>query len=181
MAIDIGAGASNLGSYEGTSSATAIDTTNPANARGYLNYVETYFYNTGSTGVYIGTFYGSGTSWTNRDSAYLGSCSMALDTFTGLNIDVESGDCLGIYGGAAGSNLTRGTSGGSGYYRRSGNQMGTGTQTYTLIDSNGRLAIGGTGVETGPTGLKTINGLAIGSIKTLNGLAIASVKTLKGL
>lgn len=34
---------------------------------------------------------------------------------------------------------------------------------------------------TGPTNVKTVNGLAIASVKTFNGLAIASVKSINGL
>jgi hypothetical protein len=43
-----------------------------------------------------------------------------------------------------------------------------------------RLAAYGTGTYL-PTGVKTINGLAIASVKTINGLATVSVEKLTGL
>lgn len=178
MAIDIGPGASNRASSV-VDSFTRIDLGNPSNSTGYLDTVQVYssiFMN----GIIVGTFYGSGTSWTCRDHAHVANiASDGLRTYTGLNIAVELGDCLGIY--FSSGSMDSASSGGAGYLSVAGDQSASGVQTYTLTDSDGILSIAGSGVETVPAGVKTMNSLAIASVKTMNSLAIASVKTLKGI
>lgn len=53
------------------------------------------------TGIKVGTFYGSGTSWTNRAYATIGDVAAnSQQTFTGLSIAVETGDIIGIFANA---------------------------------------------------------------------------------
>lgn len=142
MAIDIGAGAAN---YENdlSSGYTLIDLTNPANESGALDIIEIWTATNG-TGVKVGTFYGSGTSYTNRDYETLGSvASGSKHTFTGLSCSVQTGDFLGVYLGSGTAESSN--SGGSGFYYKSGDQFGAGSQTYGAGGSATRIAIYGTG------------------------------------
>ena len=125
--IDIGSGAIDRITTVSLTS-TMLDKTNPANADGSLDTLEIWLSDAG-TGVKEGTFYGSGTSYTPRDYQTLGNVSAgSKQSFTGLSIDVETGDVLGVYGDSG--QVERDGSGGSGLYYKSGDQFDAGTQTY---------------------------------------------------
>jgi len=126
--IDIGPGAIGRGNAW-TVASTLIDLTNPANDTGKLDTFELWFA-VSSTGVKAGTFYGSGTSYTNRDGETIGAVTAgSKQTFSGLDCDVESGDFAGVYQGTGRIELD--LTGGSGMKRKDGDQFGTGAQTYT--------------------------------------------------
>ena len=134
MPIEIGPGATDRATID-IYGYTFVQATNPANATGYINSMEFWFFDS-ATGIKCGTFYGSSTSYTNRDYETIGSVtSGSKQTFTGLNCDVTSGDYLGIY--FATGFIEKDTSGGTQYYK-SGSQFGAGTQTYiseTVVES----------------------------------------------
>ncbi|QBX64098.1 hypothetical protein [Dehalococcoides mccartyi] len=94
--IDIGIAAINrAGSL--THSLTILEASKPANDTGILDVIEVWF-SLSASGVKVGTFYGSGTSYTGRDYETIGSvASGAKRTFTGLSIDVTTGDLIGVY------------------------------------------------------------------------------------
>jgi len=126
--IDIGAGALDRASYW-TAAYTELDTTNPANGNGTITYIELWFV-TNATGVKVGTFYGSGTSWTSRGYASLGDVAAgSKKTFSGLSIAVQTGDIIGVY--YATGQIELGLTGGSGVLWKAGDQFGAGAQTYT--------------------------------------------------
>lgn len=141
--IDIGAGATDRAS-SATTDKTQIDLNNTANDNGVLDTLELYF-TTGNDGANIkmGTFYGSGTSWTSRDWETLGAViSGSKQTFTGKSVDVATGDAIGLYGTAG--ELEVAASGGSGMLYKAGDRFGTGTESYTL--ASGRIgSLYGTG------------------------------------
>jgi hypothetical protein len=164
-AIDIGAGAAN---YDSTTSKTNtyVDLTNPANATGILTSVQAWTNAIVGTGThsYIGTFSGSGSTYTNRDvSSDLGNIATGdVRTFTGQNIDVTTGDFLGFYGTSSTTfALERNTSGGSGVYYKSGNQFGAGEQTGWTSQANAKLAVYATGltVPDAPTSVSATDDL----------------------
>lgn len=177
MAIDIGAGAAAYNWPVGTY--TWLDQTNPANADGVIDQFEVYV-QTNASGAKIGTFYGSGTSWTVRDFEAVGSISTgSKQTFTGLSCNANANDIIGFY--ASSGNLYSNTTGGSGILYASGDNFSGGAASYTA-DANYKLALYGTGYQFPLERLiKTINSLAVSSVKTINGLAIASIKTMIGL
>lgn len=135
MAIDIGGGAINRAADLGNS-LTIVDLNNPANATGILDVFEVQFDTDESvTGLYMGTFSGSSTTYTSRDSENIGTCSTgSKQTFTGKNCSVTSGDFIGYF--TTTGRIERATTGGSGIYYKSGNLFGAGAQTYTLASSN---------------------------------------------
>ena len=101
MAIDIGRGADNAPDWEQTGGYTIISTTNPANATGTLDVMEIWCYAHDGAGIKIGTFSGSGTSYTSRDFESIGAVTQgSKQTFTGKNCDVVTGDFIGEYGTA---------------------------------------------------------------------------------
>ena len=96
--IDIGSSAIDRVSYQGNNR-TLLDKHNPANGTGTLTSFEIYAVSGNNvTGLKVGTFYGSGTSWTYRDHEEIGNVTAgSKQTFTGKNCDVSSGDYLAWY------------------------------------------------------------------------------------
>ena len=129
--IDIGPGATDR-TTEFSPTYTRIDLANPANATGKITLIELWYGPLGNnaTGVKVGTFSGSGTSYTPRDFETIGAVIKgSKQTFSGLDCDITSGDFIGLYG-TDGSNEGD-LSGGTGYMYKAGDQFGAGTQTYT--------------------------------------------------
>jgi hypothetical protein len=129
MAIDVGSTASNRGSSADINGYTYITKDNPVNANGVITSVEVWA-NGNMTGLKVGTFFGSGTSWTNRDYETIGNVTAgSKQTFSGLSIDTQTNDLLGCVN--TGGNIEIDTTGGSGHYWKQYDQFGAGTQTYT--------------------------------------------------
>lgn len=137
MAIDIGVAAIDRIATAGTGT-TYINKDNPANETGILTSIELYFKTTGS-GVKVGTFSGSSTSWTNRDYETIGAVTAgSKQTFTGLSCDVTANDLLGLVN--TGGGCAYDTKGSGGYLYKLGDQMGAGTQTY-ILDDQSKIAL----------------------------------------
>ena len=124
--------------------ATCIDKTGPANANGTITSFKIYT-SSGITGCKMGTFYGSGTSWTNRAGSTIGTVSSGTQTFTGLNCSVQTNDIIGIYYTySAYSYINVSSAGGSGYGYANGDKFGAGSATYGMAP-NYRISMYGTG------------------------------------
>lgn len=111
--IDVGAG-----TFTGSDTASCdyvyLDTTNPANGTGVLDKIEIYWGRSTGTGVTLGTWGGSGTSWTRNDYESLGSIAAgSITTFTGKNLSVNTGEVLAIRWNTSGTSIYF-TTGGSG-------------------------------------------------------------------
>lgn len=154
--IDVGLAAVDRGIYFGANNYTLIVNQNAANDTGVIDTVEVWAYSTlGSAKV--GLFYGSGTSYTPRDYASIGTVfSGAKRTYTGLSIDVETGDIIGLH--STYGYLEVDGSGGSSFYR-SGDGFG-GTNSYT--SDNDQYSIYGTG-ETASVGARLLGLLGVGT------------------
>ena len=121
---------------------TRIILDNPANDTGLLTTVEIWAYLI-MHGCRAGTFYGSGASYTSRDSNVIGDVtSGSKQTFSGLDISVTSGDYIGAFW--SGGSIERSIFGSAGMYYKEGNQFGQGTQTYDFA-SGDTLSLYGTG------------------------------------
>ena len=143
MGIDIGPEAINR-SDTSVSGNTYIELTNPANATGMLTSFEIYA-SSKMSGVKVGTFYGSSSSYTARDYETIGDVGAgSKQTFTGKTCEVSSGDYIGIY--YSGGTIESSVSGYSGAYGKGGDQFGAGTQTYTLYDGDADSCYG-TGIH----------------------------------
>lgn len=93
--IDIGSVASDRGSTG--SAKTLIDKNNPANKTGKITSIEIWA-NTDLSNVEVATFFVvSGNNLSTRDTHTIGSVTAgSKQTFSGLDIDVEAGDYIGI-------------------------------------------------------------------------------------
>jgi len=185
-AIDIGPGAKNLGG-NGGGGYTRIDPGNPANDTGTLTSFEIYASGSNNlSNCKMGTFYGSGTSYTNRDYELIGTVTYgSKQTFTGKSCDVETGDYLGQYHTEiANSYISQTASSGSGQYYKLSDTFGGGSVTYSFVEK-AAIAIYATG-ETGGGGWAHItkvdgvtasgaakkDGIAVGSVAKINGVAV---------
>jgi len=98
-AIDVGY-SGGINTYQTYFSYTTITKYNAANDTGKITSVLINFNAEGNNGanVKVGTFYGSGVSFTVRDYATIGTVTKGSDqTFTGLDIDVSTDDYIGVY------------------------------------------------------------------------------------
>lgn len=103
----------------------------------------TFWFKTNATGVKVGTFYGSGTSWTNRAYVTIGSVTAgSLQTFAGLSIAVEPGDIIGYFA-TTGDIEADNPSSPNVYDKVGGDTFALGgTQTYISLGSSGMLSVG---------------------------------------
>lgn len=132
MAIDVGSTASDRGSSININGYTNIPKNNPVNANGVITSVEVWA-NGNMTGLKVGTFFGSGTSWTNRDYETIGNVTAgSKQTFSGLSIDTQTNDLLGCVN--TGGNIETDTTGGSGHYWKKYDEFVTVTRTYAESD-----------------------------------------------
>jgi hypothetical protein len=143
--IDIGAAAINRSTY--TAIKTYVGKENPANDTGSITSVEIWAYSTLSN-CEVATFYVvSGDNLSTRDSETIGTVtSGSKQTFSGLNMDVQTGDYLGTYF-TAGS-LEKDSSG-SGYWYATGDYIPCTNSTFNSTASV-TISLYGTG-ETGVT------------------------------
>lgn len=96
---------------------------------GTLDTVELWFVGD-VTGVKVGTFYGSGTSWTIRDYATIGNVTGgSKQTFSGLGITAEAGDIIGVY--FTGNSIEVDVSGFNGLLDVVGDKFSAGATTYS--------------------------------------------------
>ena len=125
--ITVGPGATYRTVWGGVDGYTVIEIGSPANASGTLTSFQIYAKTT-LAGVVVGTFYGSGTSYTCRASATIGAVtSGSVQTFT-VSLAVQTGDYIGAY---VASGQLCGDSSGSGIYYATGSNFGA-AHTYTL-------------------------------------------------
>ena len=119
-AIDVGPGATDRTNETGVSGKTYVDIANPANGTGNLTSFEIWANGGSLLGVIVGTYYGSGFSWTCRDSEYVGTVTTGYHDLS-VNLDVHAGDVIGFYAGAGSSSVELDTTGGTGVARTTGN------------------------------------------------------------
>ena len=120
---------------------TFVDLNNPSGDDGTLTRVDIWSA-TALTNTRYGTMHGAGTEYTPRDDEAIGNVpSGSKQTFSGLDIDIESGDFSSIF---CVGRIENDTSGGLGRYRKSGDQFDAGEQTYTY-NSGDILSVEGHG------------------------------------
>lgn len=152
-AIDIGSPAINRAGFS-TYGLTYINMDNPANDTGIIDTIEVYP-GASITNLRVGPFAGSGDTWINIGSVYLGSAAGgAKRTFTGLSMSITSGWYIGCYfdeGAPYSGSIDRSSSGFNGLQSKIGNQFGQGWQSFYYLASDDTLSLYGTG-STPPTG-----------------------------
>ena len=173
--IDVGPGTTD-GDTSYPALYTFITPTNPANADGILDIFKLRYLNAG-TGVKVGTFYGSGTSWTSRDSETIGDVAAGSEqTFSGKNCDVSANDLVGLYTGATGDSEASSSGSGVQPLYKSGDQFGAGTQTYIQHTLGYDFSIYATGTEP----LPTVTTQAASSVEATTATGNGNITNLNG-
>lgn len=142
--IDIGMTPSDFGQTL-PANAMHINLQNPANDTGTIDTFQCYFRANG-TNVKIGCLTHTGSNYLiETDHENLGSVTAgSVQTFSGLNCDVESGDYIGVHADAGGCAYQ--SSGGIGmWYHTSADYFDGSSHLYTYIGSQYRIAIYGEG------------------------------------
>jgi hypothetical protein len=146
LAIDIGAAA--IDRAGASASATIVEGSNPANADGTIDTVQIYASANMST-CEAATFYVvSGNNLSTRDYETLGAVTAgSTQTFTGLDIDVLTGDYIGEY--HPDGNIEHDLSGGTGYWRNTGYDHIPCTNQVFSWNAGRAVSLYGTGTEGG--------------------------------
>lgn len=76
---------------------TILQLDNPSQYSGRITSIEVWFYTGASSNFNVGTFYGSGTSYTCRSYCICGAVAAGSKQVIPVNIQVEVGDVIGIY------------------------------------------------------------------------------------
>jgi hypothetical protein len=156
MPIDIGSGATDRANGI-TPNFTVVDFANPVSVAGVLDTFELWFGVTGG-GVKVGTFSGSETTFTNRDSETIGSVtSGSKQTFTGKTCDAVAGDFIGIY--VSSGSIDNDITGGTGIVIHVGDLFGAGEDTgYSELPTYAISAYG-TGVANTVVTTQAVSGI----------------------
>jgi len=165
-AIDIGAAA--IDRIDGFGSgATTIALDNPSNDTGTLDTVEIWAATTLFGTNHVATFSRDGSKFTPRDVATIGSVTAgSKQTFSGLDIDVVSGDYIGIY---YSSGSIEAGSGGAGVYAKTGDYTSGGEETYSF-SAGPIMSLYGTGeTPSAPTVTTQAATITVPGGGTLNG------------
>ena len=125
---------------------TTLVVSNPTNANGTFDTFEIWLATNCST-VKVGTWYGSGTSYSCREFYNAGAqVSGSKQTISGVSVDAQTNDMVGELHLGGTWELT--VSGGTGCYSVAGDQTDGGSDTYTL-QSAWELSLYATGTESG--------------------------------
>lgn len=105
----------------------------PSNGNGILDTIQLRLDSGLDRTIYVGTFYGSGFSWTYRDHEILLLVNYgATRTFTGRSLRTYTNDILGVYDPSSGSAIEITNITGSGLMYLSGDHfLSEGSQTYS--------------------------------------------------
>ena len=161
--IDVGAGATERAWYSGlANSETFVEKTNPANETGIIDTFEIWAAADAGNlaNCKMGVASGSSTSYSANDYATLGTVTAgSKQTFTGLDVDVESGNFIAAY--YEDGNVSYDASGGGGTYYKYGDWFGSGTQTFFGAGSP-LMSLYGTG-ETASVGARLLSLTGVGT------------------
>ena len=115
---------------------TLLNIGNPASATFSCTNVKIYMVAGGSTdNVKVGSFFGADATWENRDYAELGSIATGEEVeVTGLSIDFQSGDVIGMFDTGGYQPIEADVTGGDDVRYLAGDQFGAGEQSsYTRL------------------------------------------------
>jgi len=156
-AIDIGPAAIERSSY--SSSATRIAEGNPANDTGWITSVEIWAYSN-MLNTEVATFEEvSGDTFTTRDSEALGTVtSGSKQTFSGLDMDVATGDYLGAYW--TDGRIEKDNSGSGYWYVEGADHIPCTSQAFSHTLTDRDMSLYGTGDTVAETQTITPSGIA---------------------
>ena len=164
---------------------TRVEGNNAANDSGTIDYCEVFLAEEGDD-TYVGTFSASGNVLTCRDSELIGDvASGSKQTFSGLDIDVETGDYIGINCKGATGRIERDTDEGAGYWGTSGEYIDPEDSTEFYYYETRTMSLYGTGETEAALQTLTPGGIAsaeaIGSLQANLALAASGIATAEAL
>jgi hypothetical protein len=177
--IDVGTPAADFNSWSETNNYTQVEGANTANASGTIDSVECQC-NAAAIGNIVkgGILTESPNNYlTPRDTEQLGGAMAGYNLWTGLSIDVETGDVIGfVCTNSKSVKLERNSSGGTEKWYKPGDFP---TATYTNSSSQ-KLALYGTGTEGGQDvfGAATLSGT--GTLAGIGRVTCKGAATLSG-
>lgn len=184
--IDVGSAAVDRFSTLGAKTTqTIIDYNNAANATGSIDTIETYWGAVGAgNSIKAGTFADGGSyAMTCRDAEVIGAVAAGLNSDTGLDITINSGDYIGVdeRNGIDGCNLDRAISGFSGVLYAAGQYCDpTDNATFSIL-SGDCLSLYGTGETGGWANIAKVGSVAVGGLAKINGVAVAGIAKMNGV
>lgn len=175
--IDVGCEARDRPS-QATTTYTMVPTANPANDTGKITSVEIWMYSTGSN-VEVATFIHAGSNvLSTRDRETLGSVTAgSKQTFSGLDMDVQTGDYIGCHGTAGSIEYTNNP---SDLWSKSGDYIPCTSETFPFVTINRAISlygigatppVGWTGKISGVTNPAKIMGVEVANIAKVKGVA----------
>ncbi len=178
MAIDIGNAATDRGSAYTMTNVTYVTEGNPANANGSIDTVEIWPVSELSN-VDVATFFViSGDNLSTRDLEAIGTVtSGSKQTFSGLDMDTETGDYIGLY--SAGGSLE--ADAGVDKWFKSSDWIPCTNVAFTSSSFLGLGSIYGTGTESGAGWANKFNGVANANIGKINGVAVGAIVRVNGV
>jgi hypothetical protein len=154
--IDIAGGVDKAFIGHWPSMLTILDGENPANGSGVLDTFYIYPNTIAMTGCKIGTFYGSGLSYTMRDFVTIGNVPIgSTQVFPGYNCNVMAGDILGIFFTTGNLKRLESEEAGNCYYEHADCFVDQDVHEYHLF-SNLSMAIYATGVSVAAKGCSLV-------------------------
>jgi len=144
--IDIGSPAIDRPYYFGNS-ITLVNKNNPADATGKITTVEIWSY-TDLANVEVATFYVvSGNNLSTHDTEYIGNVTKGAKRTFSVDLDVQTGDYLGIYL-VAGDYIEKDSTGYPGVWHKAGDQIPCTNTTYSF-QTDSTISLYGTGATVG--------------------------------
>lgn len=182
MAIDVGAACTNRGTYQGGSSRTFVERSNPANGTGTIDYVCMYVVQcTTPTDVDIASFSASGNTLTTNGSITVSIPSAGQKIYNAPGDFTAFGISTGEYiGGYLPSNvfLEADNSGGTGIWYATGDHVPCTDIAFDApVYINWEMSLYATGVTAGWIG--KINGVT--NPAKIMGVAVASIAKVMGI
>lgn len=149
-----------------------------ADGTGEIDTVEIYLLASG-TAVEVATFIDKGSNvLSTRDTEAIGAVNGgSKQTFSGLTMDVVTGDYLGIYGTTGSIQLD---TSGDGYWYQTGDYIPCTDVTFTFSASR-TISLYGTGEEVAAGWSHKFLGVANAAIGKINGVAIADIGKVNGV
>ncbi len=182
-AIDIGLAALDRVTTGSIRTNTFVTKDNPANDTGAITDAEIWLSLSVGSDVWFGTFSAAGNVLTCRDSESVGAVAGgSKQTFSGLDIDVVTGDYWGTHS-KSGSfvQIEQDTAGGGGRWHYAGEVIDpTDSQTFTL-SATIALSLYGTGETPAGWAGGDVGGVTIGTIAKINGVALADITKVNGV
>ncbi len=178
-AIDVGAAAINrVSSFP--QNYTCVEKSNPANDTGAIDTVEIWANSNLNSSTEVASFFVvSGNNLSTRDSEAIGAVTAgSKQTFTGLDMGIESGDHIGIF--YNGGKMENDASGGVLMWYQSGDKIPCTNQLFASDATNYIISLYGIGATVGWVG-GDVNGVANAAIGKINGVAIADILKVNGV